>query len=274
MNGSPAGRDMGLGADLGQNPAGACFQPEQAVQPEQQAFVAPRAAAAASVLPAGTPPDQHSPISQSMSSSYMVASPWFPTADWSPAPPSQRAAGLSVRADAGSSVQGDEVLVWQSRRNCSITPAQLLGVYLCLCLVSLVISGLFLFQGTPWVLAFAGLELLAVGLAFMVYARRAGDRERLSLTAAGLHVQQERGARIVDTVLPLAPLVVHAPGRGQALVLLRSGVQTALVGRHVRPEGRVSLAQSIQGQVSMARRRPTRAGLEGGQGPSTPIQSI
>ena len=68
-------------------------------------------------------------------------------------------------------------ICWRLRRNCSVTPSQLIAFYLMLCTVSLVIGGFFWYQGAPFVLGFAGLELLAVGVAFLVYARHATDRE-------------------------------------------------------------------------------------------------
>ncbi|MBM3386196.1 MAG: DUF2244 domain-containing protein, partial [Betaproteobacteria bacterium] len=52
---------------------------------------------------------------------------------------------------------------WSLRRNCSVSPAQLGRVYLMLCGGSLSIGVFFWLQGAPFVLGFAGLELLALG---------------------------------------------------------------------------------------------------------------
>ena len=54
------------------------------------------------------------------------------------------------------------VLQWVLRRNCSITPRQLIAVYLSLCAVSLLVGVGFWWQGATYVLAFAGAELLLV----------------------------------------------------------------------------------------------------------------
>jgi len=84
---------------------------------------------------------------------------------------------------------------WRLRRNCSVTPAQLLVVYLMLCGVSLAIGVFFWMQGATFVLGFAGLELLAVGAAFLVYARHATDGEWISLQGASLVVERETAGR-------------------------------------------------------------------------------
>ena len=77
-----------------------------------------------------------------------------------------------------ATVQGQN-FQWFLRRNCSITPRQLGWMYLSLCLVSLTIGLAFWVQGAKLVLPLAWLELVAVGIGFIVYARHAGDGELL-----------------------------------------------------------------------------------------------
>ena len=66
---------------------------------------------------------------------------------------------------------------WFLKRTCSVTPAQLGWLYAWLCAVLLVIAALFRFQGAILVLPFAWVELVAVGAAFLAYARHAADGE-------------------------------------------------------------------------------------------------
>lgn len=70
---------------------------------------------------------------------------------------------------------------WTLKRNCSITPHQLLAAYGALCAASLTVAGFFTWHGGWFVLCFAVLELAAVGLAFVLCARHATDRERIAL---------------------------------------------------------------------------------------------
>jgi uncharacterized membrane protein len=65
---------------------------------------------------------------------------------------------------------------WVLKRNCSMAPGQLFGLFLALCVVSLGIASFFWFQGAKLVMPFAWLELIAVGGAFLVYARHAADQ--------------------------------------------------------------------------------------------------
>ena len=60
------------------------------------------------------------------------------------------------------------------KRNCSISPAGLLGVFVALGSVSLAFGIGFAMLGAWLILPFAGLEVLALGVAFMVHARRLG----------------------------------------------------------------------------------------------------
>jgi uncharacterized membrane protein len=142
---------------------------------------------------------------------------------------------------------------WLLRRNCSIAPAQLGQVYLALCAVSLVISGLFFWQGAPFVLAFAGVEMVAVGAAMLVFARHATDKETLTLMGSTLQVEQCLGSRVAQAELD-ADWVTVEPSAGQgSLLQLSARGQTVRVGRFVRPELRAALAQELRAAL---RRRP------------------
>ena len=70
---------------------------------------------------------------------------------------------------------------WSLKRNCSVTPAQLGWLYASMCVVSLAVAGFFWSQGATLVLPFAVLELIAVAVAFLAYARHAADSERIRL---------------------------------------------------------------------------------------------
>jgi len=61
------------------------------------------------------------------------------------------------------------------KRNCSISPAGLMCVFAALASVSLAIGIGFALAGAWLVLPFAGLEVVALGVAFVVHARRAGQ---------------------------------------------------------------------------------------------------
>jgi len=145
------------------------------------------------------------------------------------------------------------LLRWVMKRNCSISPRQLLAVYGGLCAVSLLISLFFLVQGAPFVMAFAGIELLLVGVAMLVYSRHAGDRETITLAGADVAVEQQLGRRARHATFQAEWLAVE-PAQGQgSLVMLSGQGKSMLVGRFLRPELRATFAQELRHALRRAR---------------------
>jgi Integral membrane protein len=68
------------------------------------------------------------------------------------------AAALRFGAPLGA---GEGAVQWLLRRNCSMTPLQLVAFYLSLCAWSLAIAGAFWWRGATLVMPFASIELLA-----------------------------------------------------------------------------------------------------------------
>lgn len=165
----------------------------------------------------------------------------FAHSNWPLAPRSPHVFGRRLVVDgAAPAVQ------WLLKRNCSLSPQQLAHAYLSLCAVSALIAAFFFWHGAPYVAAFAGLELLAVGLAMLVFARHAGDRETLTLVGRSLMVEQCVGPRVARTHLPADWLTVE-PAAGQgSLVEISGRGQTVRVGRHLRPEWRGAFAQELR----------------------------
>ena len=172
-------------------------------------------------------------------SSATAPAPW-------PAP--QGAQGSSWRFARLVHLPGREapVLQWVLRRNCSITPRQLVGVYLSLCAVSLLIGGAFWWHGATYVLAFAGIELILVGAALVVYARHAADRETVTLAERDVEVERHFG-RQVERAAFRAEWVCVEPAQAQgSLVELAGQGRRMLIGRFLRPEHRAALAQELR----------------------------
>lgn len=135
---------------------------------------------------------------------------------------------------------------WLLRRNCSVTPAQLGWLYGSLCVVSLGIAGLFWLRGAWFILGFAWIELLTVGLAFLIYARHATDREAIFLRGDRLVVELEQAGRCERAEFRRDGVRVE-PGAGRTSLIEVSGQgRSVTVGRHVRPELRPALANEIR----------------------------
>ena len=135
---------------------------------------------------------------------------------------------------------------WFLRRNCSVSPAQLGGLYLSLCLVSLGIGAVFWSQGAVLVMPFVGLELVAVGVAFWVLARHASDGERISLEGSRLVVELESGGRLQRAEFNRDWVRVEPKNGGRSLIQLSAQGRSVEVGRYVLPELRSALAREIR----------------------------
>ena len=141
---------------------------------------------------------------------------------------------------------GSVGLQWVLKRNCSITPAQLFGTYLALCAVSLAIALGFTWHGAMPVLAFAGIELLLVGVVLLIYARHAADQERITLADGALSVEHRRGPLTERTQFRAAWVRVEPRHAEGSLVELSGDGRRTLVGRYLRPELRAPLAQELR----------------------------
>lgn len=103
-------------------------------------------------------------------------------------PPAFRFATLPVSGSGGHAT-----VQWLLKRHCSVTPAQLGWVYLSLCMMLLGIAMFAWSRGATLVMPFAAAEMVAVGIAFLLYAWHATGSECIVLQGDRLLVELERG---------------------------------------------------------------------------------
>ena len=84
---------------------------------------------------------------------------------------------------------------WQMRRNCALTPKQLLQFYIVLVCLSLVVATGFFLAGVWMIPIFTALELTAVTLGFLIYCRHALDSETIEIDGKCLLVKKFIGYR-------------------------------------------------------------------------------
>ena len=135
---------------------------------------------------------------------------------------------------------------WLLKRNCSVTPPQLLGLFASLSVVSLGIATFFWMQGATLVMPFAWAELVAVGIAFTVYARHARDGEKISLQGGQLVVELETAGRLQRAEFNREWVRVEPKNGDGSLIEVSGQGRSVRVGRHVRPELRPALAREIR----------------------------
>lgn len=163
---------------------------------------------------------------------------------------------------------GDGSLQWLLRRNCSTTPAQLVAFYLTLCAWTIVIAGAFWLRGATLVLPFAGIEVLAVGAALVVFARHATDRERMVLGPDRLTVECTLGRRTDHVEFTPAWVRVEPAHGDRSLIELSGQGRRIAIGRFIRPELRRALADELR--VALRRCASAPAPLPATAAPDAP----
>jgi uncharacterized membrane protein len=129
------------------------------------------------------------------------------------------------------------------KRNCSISPAGLAGVFVALAAVVLAIGVAFAFAGAWLVLPFAGLEVAALVAAYLAYARRAADYERIELAAGRLTVEVAEAHRKSRYEMQARRARVCLE---KDEVVLRGAGEELQLGRHLDAERRVQFAAELQ----------------------------
>jgi len=143
---------------------------------------------------------------------------------------------------------------WLLKRNCSLAPRQLAIVFASLAAVSLGIAAFFAVQGAWMVLPFACVEVLALGVAFVVYARHAADYERIVLCRDCLLVETCWAERLRrEECAPAWTRVEYTGSRRELIGLVAEGRRID-VGRFVPEADRRQLARQLQLQLHGIRR--------------------
>lgn len=147
---------------------------------------------------------------------------------------------------------------WTLKRNCSLSPRQFASLLGSLALVSLLVASVFAWSGAWWILLFSVVEVVALAIAFVAYARHAGDYERIVVGPDALVIELNSGSRLLRRQTHPALARVEYPypdakAGGDALIGLALGGEAVGVGRFVPLLKRESLAREIRGRLLAAR---------------------
>jgi uncharacterized membrane protein len=135
---------------------------------------------------------------------------------------------------------------WLLKRNCALSPRQVGFFYLTLVCVSLLIGIGFALFGAWLVRPFSGVEMIALGVALLIYARHSLDHERVVLDEDGLTVLTvDAGRTTVTRLNPFWVQVVVESGF-RTVVFLREQGRRVAVGRHLDDAGRRRFAQELK----------------------------
>lgn len=141
---------------------------------------------------------------------------------------------------------------WLLKRNCSLSPRQLGRAYALLCALSCLVALICILLGVWQVIFFTVLELSAVALAFIAYARHATDREHILFRPPNLLVERYDGTRIHRVELDAQWARVDAPRTSHDLIHVQArGVQVD-IGRYVTAARRREVARELQMRIPLA----------------------
>ena len=134
------------------------------------------------------------------------------------------------------------------KRNCSMSPKALAGVFAALAVVVLAIGVGFAVAGAWLVLPFAGLEVLLLGAAFVLYGRHAADYERIELESGrlGVEIRIEVAEANRVTRYQLRDVRVSIE---EGRVVVRGAKEELEIGRHLDAEARAGLAAELQSRL-------------------------
>lgn len=122
-----------------------------------------------------------------------------------------------------------------------MSPAGLAKVFAALAALVLAIGVGFAAAGAWLVLPFAGLEVLLLGAAFVLHARRAADYERIELQSGRLEVEVTEADRVARYQLQNARVSME-----EGRVVLRDAKEEIEIGRHIGAEARAELVAELE----------------------------
>lgn len=138
---------------------------------------------------------------------------------------------------------------WTLKRNCSLSPRQLIFAYAVLCIASLSVALMFTFYGAWIVLAFTVFEMALVALAFLHYARHATDHEHIALIDDCLLVERVEAGKVRQIRLDRHWTRIGLPDRTRPLINLEAKGVKIEVGRHVTAAKRRQVAQELRQEL-------------------------
>ncbi|MCU0803829.1 MAG: DUF2244 domain-containing protein [Burkholderiales bacterium] len=140
------------------------------------------------------------------------------------------------------------------KRNCSISPRAALVAFAACAAVCFAIGAGFAVAGAWLILPFAGIEIAALAAAIVVYARRAGDYERISMRDGRLRVEVcDAGGSAVHEFHPAWARVAMRRAANEPRLFVCSHGHEVEIGRHLTVPARGALARELRARLQGGR---------------------
>lgn len=138
---------------------------------------------------------------------------------------------------------------WDLKRNCSLSPRQAGIAYAVQCMAAFIVALLCTLQGVWQIFIFSALEMLAVGAAYLIYARHATDKEHIALVDGCLLIERTLAGRRESIRLDPGVTRIAAPMHYQDLIRLESRGRRIEVGRFATAAKRKQIASELQNRL-------------------------
>ena len=132
------------------------------------------------------------------------------------------------------------------RRNCALTPKQLLQFYIVLVCLSLIVGIGFFLAGVWMIPVFTTLELTAVTIGFLIYCRHALDCETIEIEGKRLLVKKFIGYREKVYEFNAQWAKIEPPLEGSKTFFITQSDLRVELGQFVRPEEQIPLITSVR----------------------------
>lgn len=135
---------------------------------------------------------------------------------------------------------------WQMRRNCALTPKQLLKFYIALVCLSVTVATGFFLAGVWVILIFTALELSAVTLGFLIYCRHALDCETIEINGNHLIVKKFIGYKETVYEFNTQWAKIEPPQEGAKVFHISQSNLRVELGQFLRQEQQIPIIASMR----------------------------
>jgi uncharacterized membrane protein len=135
---------------------------------------------------------------------------------------------------------------WQMRRNCALTPKQLLQFYIVLVCLSLIVAIGFFLAGVWMIPIFTALELSAVTLGFLIYCRHALDCETIEIEGKRLIVKKFIGYKETVFEFNTQWAKIDLPIDASKTFQIRQSDLRVELGQFIRHEQQLALIAQVR----------------------------
>jgi len=138
---------------------------------------------------------------------------------------------------------------WQMRRNCALTPKQLLQFYIALVCLSLIVATGFWLAGVWMIPIFTGIELTAVTIGFLIYCRHALDCESIEVDGKRLIVKKFIGYKETVYEFNTQWVKIEQPIEGAKTFYICQSDLRLEIGQFLRYEQQLALIAQVRASL-------------------------